>query len=200
MESVRTGFRGLRSSPRPIRQAHFVVGMLAATVWIGPEVIKYPVLVISMSYVLIAAYWEGWRLIDAPTPPDLCERCKRGIIARVAMSRHGDRFYRCESCGAHYQRKMLGGPWVDASGLQYEAMYSRQVPSGQCKSAPLAYEDSTYWTRTVSVLLVNKRIRQLARDACCGDKVKLSSTKKRMSSTAQLPREQGGLWDSDLDG
>ncbi len=178
-----------------------VAGLLIAMALIGPDVIKYLVLTISVICALIAAYWEVWRLGDgASPPPDICVRCGRGIIARIAMTRGGVRFYRCAICGARYQRKSRAGPWVDASGLEYDEMYSRHEPDGLGEAMAPPHTGSIDWARTVSVLRLNKQIRQITRDAGFRGTIKASFTPRWKAGAASHTEDRSGVWDSELDG
>jgi len=151
-----------------------VVTVLIAFAWSAPNVVWYAVLTIGVGSAFVAAYWEVWRMImDSPLPPDLCKRCRRGLITRAAATRHGDRFYRCASCGARYRRLSRNGPWLDASGQVYDVMYSHLEQDGLDERAPCPIDESRYWTETVSALLRNKRIRQITRSGgrgACFDK------------------------------
>jgi hypothetical protein len=195
--------QGPQSSVRPLR-ALLIVPLLFAIASVGSDIVKSCVLTIGMTCALIAVYWTVWeRSGGSRMPPDLCTRCQRGLIARVAVSQRGDRFYQCTICGARYQRKSREDPWVDASGPGFDEMYSRQQPGWPCKTVALSDEESQSidWTRTVDVLLRNKRIRQITGDGGYARTGKhCSSTPIWASSTAQLAEEQSGLWDSELDG
>ena len=162
-----------------ILAAALVAGLLIAMASTGSEVAQFLVLSIGTSFALITAFWEVWLwAIDVPMPPDVCPRCRRGLIARVAVSRHGERFYRCTLCGARYQRTSRDAPWTDASGWESDAIDSPSEPSIPGKTMAPPVEMSLFWTQTVSVLLRNKRMRQLSQGA----------------------KDHGGLWDSELDG
>jgi hypothetical protein len=197
MGSACKPIRGSGSSVRPF----LVVGLLIATVWSESSVVGFLVLSIVLTCALIAAFWEVWRwVIGSPKPPDLCSRCNRGIIARIAVSRRGVRFYRCTICGARYRRESREGIWTDASGLEYDAMYSRPEPGGFGKTVALPVEESIFWTRTVSRLLGNKRNRRITQAAGCGGTIRRSSARRCPSSTARHPSDPGDLWDYELDG
>jgi uncharacterized C2H2 Zn-finger protein len=194
MDSSCERLRGSQASLRPF----LVAGLLIATASAGSEVVRFLVLTIGMICAFIAAFWELWRwAIDAPMPADVCSRCQRGLIARVAMSRHGERFYRCTICGARYRRTSRDGPWTDASGREHDAIYSRPEPGGLGKTLALPVEASIFWTGTVGVLLRNKRVRQRTQGAGCGGKFPRSSARTWL---AQCPKDHGGLWDAELDG
>jgi uncharacterized C2H2 Zn-finger protein len=139
-------------------------------------------------------------IMDSPLPPDLCRRCGRGLITRAATTRHGDRFYRCPSCGARYRRESRDGPWHDASAQVYDVMYSRLEQDGLGERARRPIDESRYWTETVSSLLRNKRIRQITRSGGRGAWKKLASAGPSISTAAQVRKADRGLWDSELDG
>ena len=193
---------GPHSSVWALRTLLVVAVLIAiAMVWIGPDVVKYLVLMIGMTCAFIAIYWVIWELsIDLP-PPDLCMRCQRGIIARVAVLRRGDRFYQCSICGARYQRRSWGDPWVDASDPEYDTLYSRQQPGFPCKTVTLRDRESIDWGRTVNVLVQNKQIRQITgTGGYARPRMHSSPTQLRTSSMAQLREHWRGLWDPEFDG
>jgi len=108
-----------------------VFPLLLAIALSTPGVARHALLTITFTYTVIAAYWVIFPLfVESPPPVDLCQRCRRGLIARVAASRHGDRFYRCTSRGARYRRDSRDGLFVDASAHVYDAIYSRLEQKG----------------------------------------------------------------------
>jgi hypothetical protein len=192
--------RRLQFDGRPLRIL-LIVALLIAMAWIGPEVIRSIILTVTIVCVLTVGYWEIWQLsVDSPRPPDICTRCQRGVIERVAVSRRGDRFYRCSVCDAPYRRRSREEPWVDASKMKYGDIES--WPQSGVLRMPVVFSDgeSFDWTRTVGILLRNKRIRQITGDAGRAHIRKHSSTSIWPPSTAQLSKDRRGLWDSDLDG
>ncbi len=167
----------------------------------GAEVLTYLVLTIGVTYALIAFYWEIWRLSGDSPPPDLCVRCGRGLIARVAATSAGVRFYRCAICGARYQRKSRADPWVDASGAEYDEIFSRpEQPGGPGEPMGPPQIGSLDWSRTVRVLLLNKRIRQITRDAGLRGAIKPSFGRRWKAKAVPDLNDSGGVWDSELDG
>jgi hypothetical protein len=84
----------LRETQSRIRllRALLVVAVLIATTSIAPVIVQCLLVTIGMTCAVVAIYWECWRLsIGSLALPDICVRCGRGIIARVAVSRGGDR-------------------------------------------------------------------------------------------------------------
>jgi hypothetical protein len=194
--------RGLQSSVWPRRTLLVVALLIAiAMVSIGPEVVKYLVLMIGMTCAFIAVYWEIWQpSIDSP-PPDYCTRYHRGSIARVAVSRRGERFYQCSICGARYRRQSWGNPLVGASDPEYDALYSRQQPGSASNTVTPSYTEPVDWGTTVDVLLRKKRIRQITGvGAYARPRTHSLLTQMRKSSMAQLREHWRGLWDSEFDG
>jgi hypothetical protein len=194
--------RALQASVWPLRTLFVVpLSIAIAMVLVGPDVVKYLVLMIGMTCAFIAVYWEIVGLsVDAP-PPDFCTRYHRGNIERVAVSRRGDRFYQCSVCRARYQRTSRGGPLVDASGPEYDALYSRHQPGFSSKTVTQSDRQSIDWGETVNVLLRNKRIRQITGTGGCARPTKNSLlTWMRKPSMAQLREHWRGLWDEEFDG
>jgi hypothetical protein len=79
-------------------------------------------------------------------PPHLCKRCGRGLITRVAATKGGERFYRCESCGARYRRTLREGPWLDARAPVYDAVFARLEQNNHGESPDFPIDESIYWT------------------------------------------------------
>lgn len=158
------GLQGARVAVRPLEALLCAIILIAAATH-GPDAVRSAVLTIGLALGVIVCYWSfvQWLVsLDAPLPPDLCKRCGRGLITRVAATRRGERFYRCESCGARYRRKLREGPWLDASAQVYDVIFSRQEQNSLGEPARFPIDESIYWTETVSSLVRNKRIRQLA--------------------------------------
>lgn len=194
--------RALQASAWPRRTLFVILLSIAiAMVWVGPDVVKYLVLMIGATCALIAVYWEIVGLsVDAP-PPDFCTRYHRGTIERVAVSRRGDRFYQCSTCGARYRRTSRGGPLVDASGPEYDALYSRHQRGFPSKKVTQSDRQPIDCGKTVNALLRNKRIRQISGTGGYARPTKNSLlTWIRKPSMAQLREHWRGLWDEELHG
>ncbi len=190
--------RGSQSRGRSLGML-LVLPLMMAIAWCTPGVARHALLTIALTYTLITAHWAVLRLImDSPLPADLCQRCRRGLITRVAANRHGDRFYQCASCGARYRRESRSGPWRDASGQVYDVMYSRSEREGLDAGARHPIDDSRYWTETVSVLLRNKRIREITGSRGPAASKKLARIRPSVEIGTPGIKPDVGPWDLDL--
>jgi hypothetical protein len=158
-------------------------------------------LFIGMVSVVIVVFWGLWQHFLLPKiPADACTRCGRGIIARVNAGADGRRFYQCESCGARYLRESRSGPWLDAARPEHEAMFCPRRSNATTGKMEQPVEQLIYWTRTVDVLLRNKRTRETNRKARNASTRKLPYSIKWISPRFQASRDASGLWDRDMDG
>jgi hypothetical protein len=191
-----------RASPPSVRSLGmlFVFPVLMAMAWAAPGVARHALLTIALTYTFLIGYWAVLRqILERPMAPDLCQRCGRGLITRVAATPRGDRFYRCAICGERYRRESRDGPWLEAAGPVDDVMYSRSDPDGLDQKSQQPIDQARYWTETISALRRNKRIRQIAQSRGRDAMKKTACSRLSKAARVQEYAPDCDLWDSELE-
>jgi hypothetical protein len=152
-------------------------------------VLVYAAGTILLASLLCATYMAGLSLLLPRYEPTSCgcPHCRRGALERVAALPGGDRFYRCDQCGARYTRSSRDGPWRDASAPEYDRAFLRRTREGTWEKPEPPIDEETYWTKTIDTLVWCKRLSGPCQS-------------KRQAPLAQHAHlNLASLWDRELD-
>ena len=87
-----------------------------------------------------------------------CPHCGAWAMGRTSIASFRDRFYRCSSCQARCRRGFLRG-WDDASGPEFDRIYSRKRPENPWTAPPGLEDEDLIFSKTHVNLLLNKKRR-----------------------------------------
>ena len=175
-----------KSSPLRTRPAGMTIGrwmvvaLVTALVMTGFRVRSFePKLELGLGLAIAALGFA--RLVVLAIAGKRCPACGKGPVGRVAAVPFRDVFYRCRSCGQRMKRYGLGRLW-DASGPADDSHFHKNRPVSTWSDGPIEPTIETPATRTVGLLLRDKRDRGAATgeapeiDLLAGDPTERSSS------------------------